>query len=93
MPGEEGAPSLRKSLETDMTFSKMVVAAVSLCAGEDSSGVTSGCTVAGGGAGAEAKSVGSSSTFPKKWATAAMCLHSRTLGQSGQSQDCLPRLT
>lgn len=94
VPGEEGAPSLIKSLETEMTFSKMAAAAASLRAsGEASgSGVAAKSTIAGGGGGG-AKSLGSSSTFPKKWAMAAMCLHSWTLGQSGQSQDCSPRLT
>jgi hypothetical protein len=64
VPRDKGVPSLRKPLETEITFSKMAMAAVSLCASgkpSNSGGVTAESTVAGAGV----KSIGCSSTVQK----------------------------
>jgi hypothetical protein len=97
VPRDEGAPSLRNSLETDITFSRMAADA-SLCASgksSDSARATARFTVSGTGEECISRSTVSnvSSTVSKKWATVATCLQSCTLGQSRQSQDLSDNLT
>src|SRR6266571_8111619 len=88
VPGDNGALSPRNAWEMAITFSKIEVALPSLCAPAEPSQI--GCAVLG--TVSTTATIGRS-PFPKKWATAVTCLHNLTLGQSGQSQDCVPSST
>ena len=90
MSGDDRAPSLRNSLETEITLSRMAVADASLEFAEssDSTGATAEFVISGAGE----QSI-PSSTVSKKWLMAVICLQSHTLSQSAQSQDLLHSLT
>src|ERR1700677_4240506 len=82
---EEGTLLLRASLDTEITFCNIeaVAALTLLCVSADTS--LFGNSVLG-----SPSSATPIWSLPKKCSTAETCLHSRTLGQSGQSQDLLP---
>ena len=84
---EDSALSLRSALKMAITFFKIEAALASLRTPTEPSQFDYACTVLG-----TSNSI-FWSLFLKKWAMAVTCLHSWTLGQSGQSQDHVPSLT